>query len=106
MANFSDKSPLCWPEPMFIAMYTIVYGGMQASQANQWGPDIGKGIKSALRIFQIMEKPTQINAIDDIPGSIKCDRESFAGKIEFRNVWFRYPTRLQEWIFRGLNLTI
>lgn len=28
------------------------------------------------------------------------------GKIEFRNVWFRYPTRKQEWIFKGLNLTI
>ena len=53
-----------------------------------------------------MERPTQINAIDDIPDAKKCDRESFAGKIEFRNVWFRYPTRLQEWIFRGLNLTI
>jgi hypothetical protein len=34
MVNFSETSPLCWPEPMFIAMYTIVYGGMQAAQAN------------------------------------------------------------------------
>ena len=28
------------------------------------------------------------------------------GKIEFRNVWFRYPTRTDHWVFKGLNLTI
>ena len=106
MINYSDTSQLCWPEPMLIAMYTIVYGGMAAAQANQWGPDFGKGIASALRVFQVMDRPTQINAIDDIPDAKKCDRESFAGQIEFRNVWFRYPTRLEEWVFRGLNLTI
>ena len=32
--------------------------------------------------------------------------ETFAGKIEFKDVWFRYPTRLQQWVFKGLNLTI
>lgn len=31
---------------------------------------------------------------------------SFKGKIEFRNVWFRYPARPGQWIFKGLNLTI
>ena len=34
MVNYSESNQLCWPEPMFIAMYTIVYGGMQAAQAN------------------------------------------------------------------------
>ena len=28
------------------------------------------------------------------------------GKIEFKNVWFRYPTRKNDWILKGLNLTI
>ena len=28
------------------------------------------------------------------------------GKIEFRNVWFRYPTRKEGFVLRGLNLTI
>ena len=31
---------------------------------------------------------------------------SLKGKIEFRDVWFRYPTRPEQWIFKGLNLTI
>ena len=28
------------------------------------------------------------------------------GKIEFRDVWFRYPSRSAQWVFKGLNLTI
>ena len=32
--------------------------------------------------------------------------ETFRGDIEFKDVWFRYPTRKNEWVFKGLNLTI
>ena len=28
------------------------------------------------------------------------------GDIEFIDVWFRYPTRPDQWIFKGLNLKI
>ena len=28
------------------------------------------------------------------------------GRIEFKNVWFRYPSRKNDWILKGLNLTI
>lgn len=32
--------------------------------------------------------------------------EDVKGKIEFRDVWFRYPTRKEEFVLRGMNLTI
>ena len=28
------------------------------------------------------------------------------GDIEFENVWFRYPTRRNEWVLRGLSLRV
>ena len=28
------------------------------------------------------------------------------GKIEFRNVWFRYPTRKDDFVLKGLTMTI
>jgi ATP-binding cassette subfamily B (MDR/TAP) protein 1 len=31
---------------------------------------------------------------------------SFKGEVEFRDVWFRYPTRKEQWVFKGLNLKI
>ena len=42
------------------------------------------------------------------PGSknIMVDLKKFEGKIEFHNVWFRYPTRKTDWVLRGLNLKI
>ena len=38
--------------------------------------------------------------------TINVDPKSFRGEIEFKDVWFRYPTRLQQWVFKGLNLKI
>lgn len=38
--------------------------------------------------------------------SAPVNAATFKGEIEFRNVWFRYPTRLQQWVFKGLNLKI
>ena len=34
------------------------------------------------------------------------DKSDFQGTIEFRNVWFRHPSRLQEWIFKGLSMKV
>ena len=36
----------------------------------------------------------------------KIDIDTFRGKIQFQNVWFRYPTRKEDFVLRGLNLTI
>ena len=36
----------------------------------------------------------------------KIDMGTFRGKIEFQNVWFRYPTRKEDFVLRGLNLTV
>ena len=34
------------------------------------------------------------------------NKDDFRGKIEFKKVWFRYPTRPEKWVFKGLNLKI
>lgn len=36
----------------------------------------------------------------------KINQKSITGKIEFKEVWFRYPTRKADWVLKGLNLTI
>jgi ABC-type multidrug transport system fused ATPase/permease subunit len=32
--------------------------------------------------------------------------ENVKGLIEFRNVWFRYPTRKEDFVLKGFNITI
>ena len=34
------------------------------------------------------------------------DPETIMGKVEFKDVWFRYPTRKEDFVLKGLSLTI
>jgi len=72
-----------------------------------------------------MDYPSRIDAvaIDKDPSKIRIKHSNdtsfnsaaaqgssklkeIAGKVEFKNVWFRYPTRKADWVLKGLNLTI
>jgi ABC-type bacteriocin/lantibiotic exporter with double-glycine peptidase domain len=55
-----------------------------------------------------MDIPSEINAMDKETnkGKVVADSKTFKGKIEFQNVWFRYPTRKNDWVLKGLNMVI
>ena len=55
-----------------------------------------------------MDLPSEIDAveIDQDATKRKISPDTLQGKIEFRNVWFRYPTRKEDFVLRGLNLKI
>lgn len=93
-------------EKMFIAIFAIIFGAFGAGQASSYGPDVAKGKAAGTKIFKITETPSEINAFDVPPAESLPIPAEFKGKIEFRNVWFRYPTRPKQWVLRGLNLTI
>jgi ABC-type multidrug transport system fused ATPase/permease subunit len=67
---------------------------------------MGKAKKAATTIFGYIDIPSKINAVDIPAEAVKIDSATFKGEIELRNVWFRYPTRKNEWVFKGLNLKI
>lgn len=96
------------PENIFIAIFSMMFGAMQAGNSQQFGPDIGKANSAAKKIFAIIDDPSRIDAIalDKDKNKKKIQPEDLKGKIEFKDVWFRYPTRKQDWVLRGLNLTI
>lgn len=53
-----------------------------------------------------MDVPSKIDAVgmDDDKSKIKWEGKE--GTIEFKDVWFRYPTRKEDFIFRGMTLKI
>jgi len=54
-----------------------------------------------------MRTPSKVDVhASDISAKKTINANFFKGKIEFRDVWFRYPARLNQWVFKGLNLTI
>ena len=70
---------------------------------------MGKANAAAEKIFRIIEHPSAINAIEidnDKTKKTISDPEAIMGKIEFKDVWFRYPTRKEDFVLRGLNITI
>jgi len=72
-------------------------------------PDLGKAHAAADRIFKIIDQPSLINAVemDKDTALIRIPvPEKIEGKVEFQNVWFRYPSRKEDWVLKGLNITI
>ena len=96
------------PTDLFIALFAIMFGASHAGSSQAFGPDMGKAMGAAKRIFAIMEYPSQIDAcaIDNDKSKISLDPETVKGEIKFENVWFRYPTRKEDFVLRGLTITI
>ena len=89
-------------------MFCILFGASQAGNASAAGPDVGKAAAAAGRIFKIVDEPSSIDAVsmDSDPTKKKIEKvEDIKGK-EFKNVWFRYPSRKDEWVLKGMNITI
>ena len=51
---------------MFTAIFTIMFGAMFAGTAASYAPDMGKAKSAATRVFNIMQHPSKIDAVDDI----------------------------------------
>ena len=96
------------PKDVFISLFAIFFGANQFGMAMAMGPDIGKAQVAATKIFKIIEHPSEINAMEMDKDSTKkkLNLSSVQGKIEFKNVWFRYPTRKDDFVLKGLTLTI
>jgi ATP-binding cassette subfamily B (MDR/TAP) protein 1 len=93
-------------EDCFLAIFVLMFAAWGAGQAQQFGPSQGKAYKSATRIFTIIDQPTEVDVEDSTPDLVVADENTFEGKIEFKNVWFRYPSRPEAWILKDLSLTI
>ena len=62
-------------------------------------PSISKAKQAARTVFGIIEEPSQINPKQ------KGVNPELSGRIEFKNLYFRYPSRAQ-YVLRNFNLKI
>jgi ABC-type multidrug transport system fused ATPase/permease subunit len=90
--------------------------------------EIATGLNAAEDVFKLLDYPSKINAVemDEDNKGIRLEPEELdkngekiltredgskkhpdiLGRIEFKDVWFRYPTRKEDFVLRGMNLTI
>jgi len=96
------------PDDVFIAIFALMFGAQHAGFAAAFGPDNGKCLAAAKRIFGMQEFPSKIDAVADDTENTKkpFDIKDCKGKIEFKNVWFRYPTRKEDFVHKGLSFIV
>lgn len=87
-------------------MWAIMFGASQAGTASSMGPDIGKAREVTDKIFKIIEKPSQINAVEIDDNKDLNQPEKILGHIKFIDVWFRYPERKEDFVLKGFNIEI
>ncbi|KAJ8098007.1 P-loop containing nucleoside triphosphate hydrolase protein [Lipomyces tetrasporus] len=86
----------------YIAYITLIIGAQNAGMVLSYAPDMGKAKYAAANIKKLLSTVPKVDTSSN-KGKVP---EDVQGEIEFRNVHFRYPTRLQVPVLRGLNLTI
>nr|GEU41833.1 ABC transporter B family member 21-like [Tanacetum cinerariifolium] len=87
---------------VFRVFYVMTLAAFAVSQSSSFAPDTGKAMSSAMSVFVILDRKSEIDPNDE--SGITLD--TFKGEIDFHHVSFKYPTRPDVEIFRDLCLTI
>ena len=86
----------------FICFSAIIFGAQSAGTIFSFAPDMGKAKHAAHELKTLFDRKPEIDSWSQ-DGQRLHDME---GTIEFRDVHFRYPTRPEQPVLRGLNLTV
>jgi ATP-binding cassette, subfamily B (MDR/TAP), member 1 len=78
----------------FVCFSAIIFGAQSAGTVFSFAPDMGKAHHAAAELKTLFDRKPVV------------DTWSIDGTIEFRDVHFRYPTRPEQPVLRGLNLTV
>ncbi len=81
--------------------YTATIGGAIAALGSFY-PELMGSIGATERVREILNRPSEVD-VKDVP---LLPTKRLLGNIELKNVHFRYPTREDVEVLRGVNLTI
>ncbi|KAK9459543.1 P-loop containing nucleoside triphosphate hydrolase protein [Lipomyces oligophaga] len=86
----------------YVTYSTVIVGAESAGIMFAFSPDMGKAKSATSNIKKMLETVPEIDVWDE-SGKVPTD---VRGDVEFENVHFRYPTRPQVPVLRGLNLKV
>jgi len=86
----------------FLCFAAVIFGAQSAGTVFSFAPDMGKAKNAAIELKTLFERQPTIDTWSK-EGTPVTDMK---GLVEFRDVHFRYPTRPEQPILRGLNLQI
>ncbi|KAI1337806.1 multidrug resistance protein [Xylariaceae sp. FL0016] len=86
----------------FVCFMSVIYGAQSAGAVFSFAPDMGKAHHSAGELKTLFDRKPAIDTWSEDGEKV----EAIEGTVEFRDVHFRYPTRPEQPVLRGLNLTV
>ncbi|KAI9700400.1 MAG: GTPase-activating protein [Candelina mexicana] len=86
----------------FVCFSEVIFGAQSAGTIFSFAPDMGKAKHAAQELKALFDRKPAIDSWSPDGERLK----SMEGTLEFRDVHFRYPTRPEQPVLRGLNLTV
>ena len=86
----------------FIVFSAIIFGAQSAGTIFSFAPDMGKAKQATKSLKSLFDRVPEIDSWSPDGEPVK----HLEGTIEFRDVHFRYPTRPEQPVLKGLNLTV
>jgi ATP-binding cassette, subfamily B (MDR/TAP), member 1 len=86
----------------FVCFMSVIFGAQSAGTVFSFAPDMGKAHHAAGELKTLFDRKPTIDTWSEDGANV----EAVEGTIEFRDVHFRYPTRPEQPVLRGLNLTV
>lgn len=89
-------------QQFFLVFASIIFGAQSAGSIFSFAPDMGKAKEAASGLKALFDRIPEIDTWSEEGESV----ETMDGAIEFRDVHFRYPTRPEQPVLRGLDLVV
>lgn len=86
----------------FVCFSAIIFGAQSAGTVFSFAADMGKAKHAAVQLMNLFDRKPAIDTWSSEGEKV----DSMEGTIEFRDVHFRYPTRPEQPVLRGLDLHV
>ncbi|KAF2756024.1 ATP-binding cassette transporter ABC4 [Pseudovirgaria hyperparasitica] len=86
----------------FVCFSSVIFGSQSAGTVFSFAPDMGKAKHAATELLNLFNRVPSIDTWSNDGEEV----QTMEGSIEFRDVHFRYPTRPEQPVLRGLDLTV
>ncbi|KAK7342544.1 hypothetical protein VNO80_25499 [Phaseolus coccineus] len=91
------------PEHLFQAFLILLFTAYIIADAGSMTSDLSKGSSAVGSVFAVLERKTEIDPQTSWGGEKK---RKIRGRVELKNIFFAYPTRPDQMIFKGLCLKV
>ncbi|KAI7975509.1 hypothetical protein EIK77_005875 [Talaromyces pinophilus] len=86
----------------FLCFTQVIFGAQSAGSIFAFAPDMGNSKNAAADFKKLFDRRPAIDVWSEDGQAL----DTAEGTVEFRDVHFRYPTRPEQPVLRGLNLTV